>query len=88
MMSMQIKLNCIEPKVFPLPMTIARESRTPETLQQPAQESFDMGPLIPGSNLMKYSLRPAARVDTVESTDQPLSIPTIQQELKTGQHSC
>ena len=84
MVFVQIKLNCIEPKVFPLPMTIADESRTSQNLQQSAQQSSDMGPFIPGSNLMKYNLRPAARVDTVESTDQPLSIPAIQLELKTG----
>ena len=39
---------------------------------------------LAGSNLMKYNLRPAARVDTVEHVEQVLSISDVQAELRKG----
>ena len=92
-----MKLNCIDAKVFPLPHNIT--SLPPSHNQQPPSQSepapTSMSPQqgstqpqsasrLAGSNLMKYNLRPAARVDTVEHVDQALSVSDVQAELKKG----
>ena len=79
----QIKLNCIDPKAFPLPQTLGPDNLT--TLPSEAQlQQADSVSRLQGSNLLRYNLRPASRVDTVETAEQSLSIPAIQGQLKTG----
>lgn len=87
---MQIKLNCIDPTVFPLPQTIVSQRSTPARSQgQQASQASAAISRLEGSNLLKYNLRPATRVDTVETCEQPLTVPAIQAQLKTGQQqSC
>ena len=81
-----MKLNCIDGRVFPLPHNNATSQA--QTLQQHAVETPSRADShIAVSNLMKYNLRPAARVNTVESADQELSVSHVQAELRTGQHS-
>ena len=79
----QIKLNCIDPKAFPLPQTLGPDKSTavPSEAQLQQTESISR---LQGSNLLRYNLRPASRVDTVETAEQALSIPAIQGQLKTG----
>ena len=87
LISMQIKLNCIDGKVFPLPQTIMSDCSTSTHSQgQPVLQTPTGLPSLQGSDLMKYNLRPATRVNTVETVDQPLSIAAIQAQLRTGQH--
>ena len=92
-----MKLNCIDAKVFPLPHNIT--SLQPSDPQQtPSQPQSAVEPVshhqgaaqhpstsqLAGSNLMKYNLRPAARVDTVEHVEQALSVSNVQAELRKG----
>jgi hypothetical protein len=79
----QIKLNCIDAKAFPLPRTLGPDSSTaiPSEAQLQQPDSISR---LQGSNLLRYNLRPASRVDTVETAEQSLSIPAIQGQLKTG----
>lgn len=92
-----MKLNCIDAKVFPLPhnITSPQPSDHPQTPSQPQSApksvSHQQGAAQPpsasqlaGSNLMKYNLRPAARVDTVEHVEQALSVSDVQAELRKG----
>ncbi len=79
----QIKLNCIDPKAFPLPQTLGPDSSTAVPTEVQLQQSDSISKLQ-GSNLLRYNLRPASRVDTVETAEQSLSIPTIQGQLRTG----
>lgn len=80
--TLQIKLNCIDPKAFPLPQTLGPDKSTavPSKAQLQQTESISR---LQGSNLLRYNLRPASRVDTVEFAEQALSIPAIQGQLKT-----
>ena len=92
-----MKLNCIDTKVFPLPHNITSlqpsdHQHTPSQPQPaPASVTHQQGAAQPpaacqlaGSNLMKYNLRPAARVDTVEHVEQALSVADVQAELRKG----
>ena len=83
--ALQIKLNCIDAQVFPLPHSLASES--PQQTSTPGQQSQGGAEVsrLQGSNLLKYNLRPASRVDTVEACEEePLSVAGIQAQLKTG----
>ncbi|DBB10539.1 TPA: hypothetical protein ACH3X3_002076 [Trebouxia sp. C0006] len=80
--TLQIKLNCIDPKAFPLPQTLGPDSSTAVPTEVQLQQSDSISKLQ-GSNLLRYNLRPASRVDTVETAEQSLSIPTIQGQLRT-----
>lgn len=79
----QIKLNCIDPRAFPLPQTLEPDNPTaiPSKTQLQQPDSISR---LQGSNLLRYNLRPASRVDTVDTAEQSLSIPAIQGQLKTG----
>ena len=80
----QMKLNCVDAKVFPLPQNA---TCTPAASgQQEAAPQPEAVSQLAASNLMKYHLRPAARVDTVESVQQALSVADVQAELRTGPH--
>lgn len=91
----QMKLNCIDPKVFPLPYNITSGAQKSSEAQPSPAQTQPAGQLqataqpgsesqLAGSNLMKYILRPAARVDTVEHVAQALSVSEVQAELRTG----
>ena len=92
-----MKLNCIDAKVFPLPhnMTSPQSSGNQQSSAQlqaaPTSTSRHAAPQLhnasshlAGSNLMKYNLRPAARVDTIEHVEQALSVSDVQAELRKG----
>ena len=77
----QMKLNCIDAKVFPLPHNAtASQANGESATAQPEATSR-----LAASNLLKYNLRPAARVDTVESVQQALCLSEVQAELRAGQ---
>lgn len=78
-----MKLNCIDAKVFPLPHNATCASAA--SGQQEAASQLERVSQLAASNLMKYHLRPAARVDTVETVQQALSVSDVQAELRTGQ---
>lgn len=89
-----MKLNCIDAKVFPLPYNVT-SAQPSGGLQQSTAQPQPASQLqataqpqstsqLAGSNLMKYNLRPAARVDTVEHVAQPLSVSEVQAELRRG----
>ena len=92
-----MKLNCIDAKVFPLPHNITspqpladqQSPAQPQPASQPASQlqakaQPQSTSQLAGSNLMKYNLRPAVRVDTVEHVEQALSVSQVQAELRTG----
>ena len=92
-----MKLNCIDAKVFPLPHNITSQQpsdrqQTPSQPQSaPTSSTHQQGAAqhsssfqLAGSNLMKYNLRPAARVDTVEHVEQALNVTDVQAELRKG----
>ncbi len=83
LVGVQIKLNCIDPKAFPLPQTLGPDNSSAVPSEAQLQQTDSISRLQ-GSNLLRYNLRPASRVDTVETAEQSLSIPAIQGQLKTG----
>ncbi|KAL3162089.1 hypothetical protein ABBQ38_009154 [Trebouxia sp. C0009 RCD-2024] len=92
--TLQMKLNCIDAKVFPLPHNIT-SAQLPGDQQQSTAQPQPASQLqataqpqstsqLAGSNRMKYNLRPAARVDIVEHVEQALSVSEVQAELRRG----
>lgn len=79
---MQAKLNAISSKVFPVPQSHTADSINPEQAGNGRQSQAER---VSGSNMLKYHLRPASRVDTLEaSREPPFNAAAIQAELAQG----
>ena len=86
---MQAKLNCISSNTFPIPLSSCSASSL--TGLDSNQKSADSevgaseGKAVSGSNMLKFHLRPASRVNQLEATTEPLfDVPAIQKQLEQG----
>lgn len=81
---LQAKLNRINSKTFPIPQGSLSAETTATDTKSEANEVMT-GRLVNGSNMLKFHLRPASRVNHVETSAEPAyNVSNIQKQLEQG----
>lgn len=86
---MQAKLNCISSKTFPIPLSSCSASSLTGLASNGESADSEVGAsegkAVSGSNMLKFHLRPASRVNQLEATTEPLfDVPAIHKQLEQG----
>ena len=89
MFVLQAKLNCISSKTFPIPQGSSSSSSLAGLVSHGGtSQSVNLtstGSAVSGTNLLKFHLRPASRVNQVETLPElAFSVPDIQKQLEQG----
>ena len=89
MLVLQAKLNCISSKTFPIPQGSSSDSTSavsPNDEGAAPQPALTVnGTAVGGANLLKFHLRPASRVNQVETVAElTFNASDIQKQLEQG----